>query len=68
MTPTRGLRIVTLLLSAAVAVTGGLILSGYLDREGITTHMRIAIGATVVAYGAYKFTVTWFRRREEETR
>jgi hypothetical protein len=67
MSLTRGLRVLTLLLSAAVAVTGGLIVAGRLDRDGITAQTRIAIGAAIVAYGVYKFTVTWFRRREEET-
>jgi hypothetical protein len=68
MTLARTLRIATLVLSVAVAATGVLIMAGVLDREGIATHMRIAIGAAVVSYGAYKFTVTWFRRRGEETR
>jgi hypothetical protein len=66
MTPARVLRLVTLVLAAAVAVTGVLIMAGVLTRAGITPQTRMAIGAAVVAYGAYKFTVTWFRRPEEE--
>jgi hypothetical protein len=66
MTPARALRLVTLVLSAAVAATGALIMTGVLTRAGIAPQMRVAVGAAVIAYGAYKFTVTWFRQREEE--
>jgi hypothetical protein len=66
MTTARALRVVTLVLAAVVAATGALIMAGVLSREGIAPQMRVAIGAAVVAYGGYKFTVTWFRQREEE--
>jgi hypothetical protein len=66
MTTARALRLVTLVLAAIVAATGALIMAGVLNRGGIAPQMRIAIGAAVVAYGAYKFTVTWFRQREEK--
>ncbi len=55
-------RSVILILAAALAVTGLLMLTGVLDRGGISRELRIALGAAVFLYGSYKFTVTWFRQ------
>jgi hypothetical protein len=55
-------RSMILILAAALAVTGLLMLTGVLDRGGISRELRIALGAAVFLYGSYKFTVTWFRQ------
>ena len=57
------MRSMVLLLAAALAVTGLLMAIGFLDREGISRELRIALGVTVFLYGSYKFTVTWFGQR-----
>ncbi len=55
-------RSMILILAAALAVTGLLMLTGVLDRGGISRELRIALGAAAFLYGSYKFTVTWFRQ------
>lgn len=62
MTFNAWMRGVILILAAALAVTGLLMIAGVLDRGGIARELRIALGATVFLYGSYKFTVTWFRQ------
>ena len=56
------MRSVILILAAALAVTGLLMITGVLDRAGMAGELRIVLGATVFLYGSYKFTVTWFRQ------
>jgi hypothetical protein len=51
-----------LILAAALAVTGLLVMMGVLNRDGFARELRIAVGAVVFLYGSYKFTVTWFRQ------
>ena len=62
MTVTMWVRGVTLILAAALAVMGLLVMAGVLDREGTSRELRIVLGTVIFLYGAYKFTVTWFRQ------
>jgi hypothetical protein len=60
----RAIRYVVLVLSAAAVLAGVLILAGILvpRNEAFGDGLRIVFGVVIVLYGAYRFSVTWFRR------
>jgi hypothetical protein len=62
VTLVRVMRIATFVLSACVTAAGVLVATGVLSKPGMSSELRVMIGAVTALYGAYKFTVTWFRR------
>jgi hypothetical protein len=62
MTIADGIRLVTLVMAAAVTAAGVMIVVGLLNRPGMTPELRMTVGAVAVLYGVYKFVITWFRR------
>ena len=68
MTFSAGVRFLTLALALAVIVAGALVMTGTLARQGMGVELRVALGAIVVLYGVYKFTVMWFRRTGKDDR
>jgi hypothetical protein len=62
MTVERIVRYTVMILAGAVAMAGILVMTGYLVNGMITGQFRIAAGAVIFLYGAYRFTVAYFRR------
>jgi putative Ca2+/H+ antiporter (TMEM165/GDT1 family) len=52
-----------LAVSAAVMVVGVLVMIGYLVPRYFPEDYRIIMGAVVFLYGAYRFTITYFRQK-----
>jgi hypothetical protein len=66
MTVDRIVRYTVMVLAAAVALAGILVMTGVLINAAVTGQLRIAMGAVIFLYGAYRFTVAWFRRPERK--
>ncbi len=66
MTVDRIVRYTVMILAAAVALAGILVMTGVLINAAVTGHVRIAMGAVIFLYGAYRFTVAYFRRPERK--
>ncbi len=64
MTVDRIVRYTVMILAAAVAMAGILVMTGVLINVAITGQFRIVMGAVIFLYGAYRFTVAYFRRPE----
>jgi hypothetical protein len=62
------MRIAVMALASVVAIVGVVIMTGLLVRPGIPENIRIILGATVFLYGAYKFTVSLFKKPEKDNR
>ena len=62
----RILRWVVMILAAAVAVTGILVMAGVLASAAIAGQFRIVTGAVIFLYGVYRFTIAFFRRPERK--
>jgi hypothetical protein len=60
------MRIAVMVLASVVSIVGLVIMAGLLVRPEIPANIRIILGATVFLYGAYKFTVTYFKRPEKD--
>ena len=56
------MRIAVMVLASVVAIVGVVIMTALLVRSGIPENIRIILGATVFLYGAYKFTVSFFKK------
>lgn len=56
------IRIVIMAVAAAVAVVGICVMAGVLVNPAMPGDFRIILGACVFLYGAYRFTVAYFRR------
>jgi uncharacterized membrane protein len=66
MTVDRIVRYTVMILAAAVALAGILVMTGVLVNAAISGQLRIAMGTVIFLYGAYRFTVAWFRRPERK--
>jgi hypothetical protein len=66
MTVDRIVRFTVMILAAAVAMAGILVMTGVLINVAITGQIRIVMGAVIFLYGAYRFTVAYFRRPERK--
>ncbi len=64
MNAMRGLNYVILVVSAAVAVFGTLVIAGILVPRNFPEQFRVIIGAVITLYGIYHFVVSWYRQRE----
>lgn len=52
-------------LSVAVMVLGVLLIFGVIAPANVTEHFRMIMGAVIFLYGAYRFTVAYFRRSQQ---
>ena len=66
MTVERIVRLIVMILAAAVALAGILVMTGVLSNAAIPGEFRLAMGAAVFLYGVYRFTVAYFRRPERK--
>ena len=66
MTVERIVRITVMILAAAVALAGILVMTGVLANAAIAGQFRIVMGAAIFLYGVYRFTVAYFRRPERK--
>jgi hypothetical protein len=66
MTVERIVRFTVMILAAAVALAGILVMTGVLTNAAISGEFRLAAGAVIFLYGAYRFTVAYFRRPERK--
>ena len=66
MTVDRIVRYTVMVLAAAVAMAGILVMTGVLINVAITGEFRIVMGAAICLYGVYRFTVAYFRRPERK--
>jgi hypothetical protein len=66
MTVERIVRLIVMILAAAVALAGILVMTGVLSNAAIPGEFRLAMGAAVFLYGVYRFTVAYFRRTERK--
>ena len=66
MTVERIVRLTVMILAAAVALAGILVMTGVLSNAAIPGEFRLAMGAAVFLYGVYRFTVAYFRRTERK--
>jgi hypothetical protein len=66
MTVDRIVRYTVMILAAAVAMAGILVMTGFLINVAITGEFRIVMGAAIFLYGVYRFTVAYFRRPERK--
>ena len=64
MNAMRGVRYLILVVSAAVAVFGVLVIAGILVPKYFPGQYRVVIGAVITLYGVYHFVVSWFRQTE----
>lgn len=64
MNAMRGVRYVILVVSAAVAVFGVLVIAGILVPKYFPAQYRVLIGSVITLYGVYHFVVSWFRQTE----
>ena len=62
MTVERIVRFTVMILAAAVAMAGILVMT----RVLITGQIRVVMGAVIFLYGVYRFTVAFFRRPERK--
>lgn len=61
------LRWVVLALSAGAMLAGVAVIAGVFVPAHLPGEFRIPLGAVVLLYGAYRFTVAWFRRPPGDT-
>ena len=66
MTVDRIVRYTVMVLAAAVAMAGILVMTGVLINVAITGEFRIVMGAAICLYGVYRFPVAYFRRPERK--
>lgn len=62
------LRFTVLVLAAAAMVVGVLVIAGVLVHRYLPEDYRILMGVVVFLYGAYRFTVTYFRQSARSPR
>lgn len=64
-------RVVILVIAAGAMIAGVAVMGGWLVPTNLPPQFRIPMGAVVFLYGAYRFTVAYFRNaeaRRHETR
>ena len=66
MTVERIVRITVMILAAAVALAGILVMTGVLVNAAFPGQIRIVIGGVIFLYGAYRFTVAYYRRPQRK--
>jgi hypothetical protein len=66
MTVERIVRITVMVLAAAVALAGILVMTGVLINTAFSGQIRIVMGGVIFLYGVYRFTVAYFRRPERK--
>jgi hypothetical protein len=66
MTVERIVRFTVMILAAAVAMAGILVMTGVLANAAISGPFRLAMGTVIFLYGVYRFTVAYFRRPERK--
>jgi hypothetical protein len=66
MTVERIVRLTVMILAAAVALAGILVMTGVLNNAAIPGEFRLAMGAAIFLYGVFRFTVAYFRRPERK--
>lgn len=59
------LRIIILVLSTGAMLAGIAVMLGFLVPRNIPGEFHLLIGATIFLYGAYRFVVGFFRKRDE---
>jgi hypothetical protein len=62
MTVDRIVRYTVMILAAAVAMAGILVMTGLLVNVAVDRDIRSVMGAAIFLYGVYRFTVAYFRR------
>ena len=62
MTVDRIVRYTVMVLAAAVALAGILVMTGLLINVAIDPGIRSVMGAVTFLYGVYRFTVAYYRR------
>ena len=60
------LRIVVLVLSTGVMLFGAAVIAGIFVPTTIPEQFRLLVGIVIVLYGAYRFVIALFRRKEAE--
>ncbi len=55
-------RYVVLVIAGAAMITGILVIAGVLLPARIPDDFRVIVGVVIFLYGAYRFTVTFFRK------
>jgi hypothetical protein len=58
------LKLAILALATAAMVVGILVIAGWLIPPNIPEQFRVILGIVIVLYGAYRFAVTYFGKRE----
>lgn len=59
------IRYTILALSSALMVLGLLVIAGLLVPQVFPEQYRIILGVVILLYGAYRFSVAYFRRPKE---
>ncbi len=59
------LRIVVLTLSTGAMLAGIAVMLGFLVPRNVPGEFHLLIGATIFLYGAYRFVVGFFRKKDE---
>jgi hypothetical protein len=59
------IRYAILSLSSALMVLGVLVMAGLMVPSAFPEQYRVILGAVVFLYGAYRFSVAYFRRPRE---
>ncbi|GEM_PF-1011198 len=57
-------RYVVLVVAGAAMVAGILVVVGVLSPARIPEDFRVIVGVVIFLYGAYRFTVTFFRKND----
>ena len=60
-----GLRLIILILSTGAMLAGIAVMLGLLVPQNVPAEFRLLIGIVIFLYGAYRFAVGYFRRKEE---
>ena len=60
-----GLRLIILVLSTGAMLAGIAVMLGLLVPQNVPEEFRFLIGIVIFLYGAYRFAVGYFRRKEE---
>jgi hypothetical protein len=59
------LRIIVLVLSIGAMLAGAAVMLGLLVPHNVPEEFRFLIGIVIFLYGAYRFTVGYYRKRED---
>ena len=59
------LRIIVLVLSTGAMLAGIAVMAGLLVPQNVPGEFRFLIGVVIFLYGAYRFSVGYFRKKDE---